>query len=125
MVAGDSFLVPSGASGNHLFVIILGPMLIQQRGRQLQVVLVNFSTIRDNVPFDNACLVDEGEHPFVTRKSFVQYRYARIDAEEHVSSMVTSGAWPRQVACTPELLIKIIAGARRSNRITNEIKGML
>jgi hypothetical protein len=125
MVAGDSFLVPSGASGNHLFVIILGPTPMQERGPQPQVVLVNFSTIRDNVPFDDACPVDVGEHPFITRKSFVQYRYARIDAAEHVRSMVASGAWPHQATCTPELLIKIIAGARRSNRIPNEIKGML
>lgn len=55
-------------------------MALEHHGTALQCVLVSFTSIRLGVPFDNACTVQPGDHPFITRESYILYREPRLYA---------------------------------------------
>jgi hypothetical protein len=48
--AGSTLLIPSGA-GKHLFVVLNDPVVLQGYGQQGCVVLVNISTVRQEIPY--------------------------------------------------------------------------
>jgi hypothetical protein len=81
---GQTFLVPSGPRGNHLFIVALGPMVLPQYGRQPHFVLVSATTIYDGIPHDDACLLRPGDHPFILHDSYIFYQQTRLEPVEHV-----------------------------------------
>ena len=125
--AGQTFLVPSGTSGNHLFVILNNPDDFSDYGygKQLCIVSVNFTTLHLNNPHDNACIVNAGEHPFISRDSYVRYRDARLDPVEHVKKMVNSGTWSLQEPASVQLLQKLRLGLQASKFAQRDYKKML
>lgn len=119
---GATLLVPSGPHGLHLFIILLGPVALPSYGPDLQTGMVSVTTIRSGVPHDVACELRAGDHPFVRHPSYVAYRYMRIDRATHIAQMVASGVWKTHEPCTPELLARVTAGARRSRLIPRAFK---
>lgn len=76
---GQTLLVPSGP-GLHLFFLILGPVTLADYGRVPQVALVGATTLRDGIPHDTACVLEAGEHAFIQHRSYLAYRYMRLDS---------------------------------------------
>lgn len=62
---GSSLLVPSSPSGLHLFVIALGPLVLDDYGSVPQVLMVSATTLREGLPHDDACILEAGDHPFI------------------------------------------------------------
>jgi hypothetical protein len=122
IAAGNTFLVPSGPEGKkHLFVLALGPLVLSAYGKQPHVVLVSFTSIHKDAPFDDACVIEAGEHPFIRHRSYVAYRYMRIDPLAHIEALSARG-WQRREDCSLMLLKKIIVGAGKSKHISRELK---
>ncbi len=121
--AGAALLVPSGPYGDHLFVILNQPAAFEGYGLRA-VVLVNFSTIRTGLAFDNACIVEPAEHPFVRVRSHVYYRGARIEQARHVEECVASGVYRLHQPVSKNLLARIKAGVQVSRMVAREIRGL-
>ena len=119
---GQTFLVPSGPTGLHLFVLVLGPVVLPDYGSSPQVAMVSATTIRSGVPHDNACELQPGEHPFIQHRSFIAYRYLRIDSGAHVADMVDKAVWWPREPCSQELLQRIIDGVCQSRLAPREFK---
>jgi hypothetical protein len=104
--AGDTFLV-AVAADEHLWMIISDPDVDPQR-----VLVVNFSSWK---PYhDQACIVEPGDHPFVIRRSCVNYPEARVtDADVLERLRAANQLFPRQ-PLSPELLARIRRSARAS-----------
>lgn len=119
---GNTLLIPSGPSGHHLFILVLGPSVFPDYGANTQVIHVGITTVYDGTPYDDACVLEAGEHPFIQHRSYVAYRHARLDTAAHVATMVESGAWIPREALSPALLEKILAGARNSRQMSREYK---
>ena len=117
--AGQTLLVPSGP-GLHLFFVILGPVVLAEYGLSPQLAMVSATTLRDGIPHDPACVLQPGEHAFIQHRSYVAYRYMRIDASRHVEKMVGAAIWKPHDACSPELLQRIVAGVCRSRLTPRE-----
>lgn len=122
---GESLLIPSGPKGMHLFVIVLDPTVLQGYGTSPQILLVSATTLRDDIPHDPACILEAGEHPFIQHRSYIAYRYARIDSAAHVEQMVARHVWIPKEACSPQLIDKIISGMQRSRLAPREFKKLL
>lgn len=61
---GECLLIPSGPNSyQHLFTILVNPCILPNRGNKPQVLSVGISSIRTNIPYDNACIIRQGEHP--------------------------------------------------------------
>lgn len=120
---GSTFLVPSGPQGLHLFVLILGPIILPNYGTQPQLAMVSATSIRDGVPYDPACVLSLGDHPFIQHQSYISYRHLRIDPLGHVSNLVGS-SWKPHEACSQELLQRIINGVCISRLTPREFKAI-
>lgn len=119
---GSSLLVPSGPAGLHLFVIALGPAVLDGYGPAPQVLMASATTLRDGIPFDSACVLEPGDHPFIQHRSYIAYRYARVDSAAHVEHMVTSQVWLPKEPCDPQLIERIVSGVRQSRLTPREFK---
>jgi len=80
---GHTLRMPSGPN-NHLHVVLTGI------STTLTHLLVNFSTIKDGVVHDPACLVGVGDHPFITAPSYMAYQFARIEMAHDLANRVDS-----------------------------------
>lgn len=75
-LAKGTLLIPSGPSHDpdrkHLFVILNDAC---ENGLQLLVPINSWV----NSICDDGCILERGSHPFIVRKSYVQYRSARLE----------------------------------------------
>ena len=119
---GETLLVPSGPSGEHLFLMLLGPAVLPGYGPNPQVAMASITSIRTDIPFDGACILQPGEHPFVQHPSYVAYRYLRLDGEPHIARMVASSVWRVHQPCAPLLLQRVVDGVCKSKLTPREYK---
>ena len=89
------------------------------------VLLANVTSVRNGVAGDDACLLGEGEHSFITQESFVDYRFARFEKADFIEAKVKNGEFTVKDPCSAELIRKIINGALTSRKIPREYKKIL
>lgn len=118
-------LVPSGPAGMHLFMLIVGPVVVQNYGQHEQMLMVSATTLRPELPHDNACVLNAGDHPFIQHPSYVTYRHARLDARAHIVEMVRSGVWVPHEPCSDDLAARVLYGMRVSRLAPREFKSLL
>lgn len=118
-------MIPSGPTGEHLFTIAVGPAVFDGYGSAPQVLMVSFTSVKQGVPPDDACLVSAGEHPFITRESFVYYREPRMYPVADVQDRVNRQVWRPEEPCSQALLAKVMQGFWRSDRLPRGFKRML
>ena len=117
-------MIPSGPN-EHLFTVTLGPAILEGYGSDPQVVLLSFSSIKPGIPFDDACKVPAGSHPFITRDSFVYYREPRIYPAAEVEKRVQNNEWRSGAQCSEDLMHRILSGFRRSKRLPRYLNEIL
>lgn len=120
--SGDTFLLDSGPSGKHLFVVLSDPKVIFGYGRTLIAVSVSITTYHVGRANDNTCIIEVGEHPFITRKSFAYYRGAVILREHEYSTGLASGHYVRHERVSDDLLNRLIQGFHASRAVSREVK---
>lgn len=120
--AGATLLMPSGPAGEHLFIVLCDPRPFTGYGTNPCIVLVNLSSIREGIHHDATCVLELGEHVFVKRASFVEYRRARIEQVTHVTKMVEQGLFKPQEPMSHEILGRVLEGLTRSPFTKREFK---
>ncbi|RZT31794.1 hypothetical protein [Cupriavidus agavae] len=84
-----TLLIPSGPPADperfHLFVLLTDP---DPEGR---VLLASFSSIKPGMFHDPTCIVEPGEHPFVTRLTWVNYSHCRIEEATKLLDGINAG----------------------------------
>jgi len=119
-------LVPSGPGAKlHLFAVLIDPVVVEGYGKNQHVLMVSFCSIRPGLIYEDCCLLDVGDHPFVEHPSYVDYRLARLEQTSHVEARVKEGVFLPKEPCSPELLRRVVAGALKSRRIPREFKLVL
>jgi hypothetical protein len=118
---GNTFLLPSGKDKNHLFFVAIGDIFLPEMGNSPHLALVNATTLYEGAPHDPACILEVGEHPFIQHRSYIAYRYTRLDPRPHIERL----AWNRHQDCSPELLARIVAGIFQSRLTPRHIKQAL
>ncbi|MFX4354904.1 hypothetical protein ABTA30_18535, partial [Acinetobacter baumannii] len=90
---GDTLLVPSGPSGNHLFVVLFDPQvpIDTSFGKKLHLAQVNFTSVRPGMIHDTSCIIESGEHEFISHQSYVNYRGLRYEEYEPIKRGVENG----------------------------------
>lgn len=111
---GDTFLIEIPNPANmHLFVVITD--VEQSTGG---VLLVNFDKVDEGNRrfFDRTVCLNVGEHPFITRPSFVNYGRADIYNIADIQRWAENGTAKRRERCSKSLLEKIQSGVMKSPR---------
>lgn len=124
---GNTLLVPSGPKDGHkhLFALMLDPSVVDDYGETPFVLMACVSSVVNDTPGDDSCLLGKGDHPFIGHDSFVDYRFTRLEQVEIVQKRIQEGVFIEKDACSPELIKKIIQGALKSRRINREHKRIL
>lgn len=125
--AGDTFLATAGVDSMHLYVVLNDPASFSDYGygSYLYIAAVNFTTLHSNAHHDPACIVNAGEHPFVTRDSYVRYRDAKFERVDKLKLRVESGEWPLKEPVSAELLTRLRQGLQASKFAAREYKKLL
>jgi len=101
---GDTFLLANASINNHLFIIISDPAMDAER-----IVVANFTSWRADK--DQSCIVEPGEHSFVTRRSCVHYAEDKLIALKQYAQLLGVAAIVPQDPVTRKLLDRILDGA--------------
>jgi hypothetical protein len=104
----DTLLLPSGPN-DHLYVVVTG---ISSTSTHL---LVNFSSIKSFAYTDKTCLVNVGDHSFITTPSYVAYQFARIEMAHDLANGVDAGRVKVLDPVSSPLLDRIRAGIAASS----------
>jgi len=116
-----TLLIPSGPDDDpdrkHLFIIITDP--VDNPG---EVLLVSMSTIRDDFPYDDSCILSPGDHPFVKHESYIDYGKARILTAVSLMRGEADGSLIHKGAIDEEVIVKICDGLMTSRRTSPKVQ---
>lgn len=117
VAAGATILIPTG-NKSHLFVAVYNSKIIE--GIQ-KVLLVPFDKV---VPkCDHSCLLSPGDHPFITRPSFIGYSFARNELLNHVAKCLANESYKQNhPAVSSAVLTRIQAGYSATTRVPRYVK---
>jgi hypothetical protein len=106
MRAGETFLLPN--DDDHLWAIISDPVVDPQR-----VVVVLFVSWTEK--YDQACVLNGGEHPFIKHPTCVQYPGAALVSDATLEARRQSGELKMKAPLSPDLLALIRQRADRAD----------
>lgn len=106
---GDAFVIdPDGGSNAHLW-IVLGvyqpDMVYEDWG-----LIVSITTLAKAKFVDSACVLNVGDHPFISHESFAYYQRLR---EVELTTLAKFATAARQ-RCSADLLKRLIQGLHQS-----------
>lgn len=115
--------IPSGPNDTkHLFVVMNDKC---DAGCHL---IVNVTSINDGLPYDATCVLNAGDHPAITKSSYVFYALADIQSAERLTKMVRGWMYRPAADVSGAVFEKILAGFATSEqvkkRITKYIDGL-
>lgn len=110
---GDTFQTTSSKAyiDNHLWVVISDP----DAHPTDKVLIVNLTSWRKDR--EQVCLLSPADHPFISRKTCVNYAESRIVDRAKVEKALDSGLLQSHETATKKLLKRIRDGAAVSRRI--------
>jgi hypothetical protein len=110
LVPGECYLIPDPETGRrHLFIVASWE---DAHGRAL---LVNMTDER-NID-DQSCLVRQGDHPFITKPTLINYADAKTATEAQLSKHVASGRIVLKERANGGLLRRVQVGAGNSQAL--------
>jgi hypothetical protein len=120
MNAGTTFLLAKEHEviDNHLWIVLSDAGQFPDR-----VVLVSVTTLAPEK--DQACLIDRGEHPWITHASCVSYAHAKVVSLAFLLDRKDKGSIMLQEAVTPELLERIRRSSVYSTTLPLDIADIL
>lgn len=119
--AGDCFLLETNLdqSGNlqaHLFIVILAV-----HSKTDKTILVHIQSIRSN-KIDGTTILKVGDHDFISRDSYVNYRMARIESMESLSKIFAENNFKTKLPMRQDVFERICTGILKSPFTPREVK---
>jgi hypothetical protein len=116
MEAGYTFLLTQ--VDDHLWVILSDP---NQDPRE--ILVVSITTWREGK--DPACMIERGEHPFVTHRSCLAYIEARVLSRDSFYTLKDGGYLKLQEPVSNELLGRMREAAAKTQNLKPVFKEIL
>jgi len=115
-----TLLVPSGSYNNpdahHLHVILTDACTNSQH------LLVSITSIKAGISYDDACVIEAGEHAFIGHRSYVYYRRSRQDRAAHLTKCVEGGLFHPRDPVSDALFERICEGIELSRFIPRWVR---
>ena len=86
---------------------------------------MNFTSVNSEKKRDDACIIEAGEHPFITHQSYVVYERIQIMDYVHVCQCVNKGVYRQAEKVSIQLLEKIVSGIQESSFTPRKFKRLL
>lgn len=119
-----TLLIPSGPvhdpDRKHFFILLTDPIPKPDAGAQ-QVLLVGIATRNPNFQHDQTCILYPGDHPFLNRESYVNYRLARIEEAGKLVAGVKNGLFVPQGTIDTAIFARVCQGLLNSRHTTPKV----
>ena len=106
---------------SHLFVVITTPDC------EGNVLVVNMTTLKVTTE-DRSCVLNAGDHPFVTHPTAInygEYHDPRILPAEEIRRRILKGEFIKQEPLSGDTLSRVLQGAAVSRHMRNKYKELL
>lgn len=115
-----TIMIPTGPC-YHLHVICNDPVFYP-RTQKDSVLLVNISTVNPLINYDQTCLLNAGDHPFIKHESYVYYRKADIFGTHSIQRSIADGSFIADAPFRQEVFEQILSGFSTSREVSLKIK---
>lgn len=120
---GSCFIL-DGKEGTHLWAIISDPQKSDH-----EIVIINFTTLKNNDYQDTTCIIDKGEHKFFKdkqRKSYVFYNRSEVVNLSTLQLWLGTGQLKPHKECLSSVLLeKIRTGSKETTHLPFEVERVL
>lgn len=116
--AGATIFIPSGPSGEHLFVVIYEAKIVDKK---LKVLLASIET--QVAKSDMSCPLNVGDHAFIKHPSHIGYSHCMVMDMSDIQAHLKTGYY--RIGDAPfskAILAKVKAGYAISTRVPRYIK---
>ena len=104
MTPGSTFKILGDGADDHLWMIISDPC--PKTGKQVLVNLTGWQRV-----FDQTCIVEIGEHPYVRKRSLIYYPKPRLYPPTYIDKLNNAGLLKIREPLSPDLLKRIQRGS--------------
>lgn len=118
-----TLLIPTGPS-HHLHIVMNDPVFSPEHGDE-RALIVNISTVYPDRHYDDACLLNAGCHPFITRQSYVYYKCAVISEAPRLTAAIEAGNIVAKPAVNDEVFNLVRLGFDNSRFVLPKIRRFL
>ena len=105
--AGDTFMTVSKGIRDHSWIIVSDPIHDEHN-----VLFVNLTSWKPEK--DESCILERGEHPFITHKSIISYPDARVTSVADLSALSEVNQIYLKEPVSAPVLARIREGLRKS-----------
>lgn len=98
--------------GPHLHV------LVHKVQRDDVWLLVPISSVKPNRYVDRACILEAGEHPYLTHQSYAAYIKMYEVRTMHIMAMVTKGSYFSKAPFTKSIFDRLVNGLFASDEVS-------
>lgn len=105
---------------DHLCIIINNPFRDPEDGIE-KVIVVACCTFDGKQGNDDTCLLDIGDHPFISRRSFVYYRRAKLAAVQTLREDYANGCFKILEDLQEDIMLRIEEGIRYHEQTSDEV----
>jgi hypothetical protein len=118
---GDTFL--PGRVNDHLHIVISDPVL--DADELVLVSLTSYDTFQHQCRKDGSCVLDRGDHPWITHTTCVSYRDGRVVAESKLDDLLRRGEIESREPVADQILTRILEGAEKTEELPNKCRSVL
>lgn len=115
-----TLLIPTGPV-KHLHIVMNDPVFSPEYG-DMRVLIVNISSIKPDTPYDNACTLSAGIHPFIRQPSYVYYKEAVVSLVPRIEEKIGLGEYDIKQPVDEPLYDQVLAGFATSRHAPPKIK---
>lgn len=109
---------------NHLHVICSKQFFNKDTGA-LSVIAVNISSVRDEIEYDETCILRAGDHPFIKHDSYVRYKDAVVMKVDRILNAIESNEITVLNDISDEVFERVFSGFEQSKFTNTKIKKLL
>lgn len=115
-----TILMPTYPS-EHLHFICSDSVFYPRSAKEC-VLIVNISSIVDGLHYDQTCLLNVGDHPFISHASYIFYKKAVIFGTNEISQGVAQGDFSIHAPCSDDIFNRILDGFGNSDEVSGKIR---
>lgn len=117
-VQGGTVLVPNLDDIKHLHIVLCDPQNLTGY-LDRSCLLVSATTIRPKVPYDESCILREGDHEFIKHDSYVYYKQiSSAHTEKSILKNINSNIYVPKSPLSIDIMKRVLNGLRESDFVS-------
>lgn len=111
----------SSGKCDHLHVVCNDPVMDASKGEDA-VLIVNVTSIKDEMPhYDQSCILNVGDHPFITHPSFMYYKEAMVYKASNIQNAVEKGVYETRPDMLDETFRRVLKGFELTDEVPYKV----